>query len=188
MTTKNYLTLYHGTVFSRAQEINRSGEISNSAVSMMNVADALKTTVGFVYLTINPGKAVYYGNGLALENDEDQFCIYRCVLDISELSADIDELNIKYGIPRDQRISTEESLLQVLTCRINRSLKFGTDITDYIFLPSRLRIRVPSVTDLIHMRDAGHTQCAIDRISELPWFPVHKQNVAGQVTEAVVEK
>lgn len=178
MTTKEFLTLYRGTTFSRAQEIARTGEISNRAVSMMNVSDELKTTEGYVYLTSNPGNAVYYGNGLALMNKEDQFCIYRCVLDIGELSADMDELNIQRNVPHDEQVTAQESLLEVLICRINRSLVLGTDIRDYLFLPSRRQGYIQSVTDLINLRRARYTQRANDVISDYP--PVVKTASPGE--------
>ena len=165
MDTKEFLTLYHGTTFSRAQEIARTGKISNCAVSMMNVSDELKTTKGYVYLTSNPGNAAYYGKILAVQYQEASLCIYKITIARAALETDYDELRMRYDFPADQIVSPEDGIDITQSCRTAECLTLGIEVMHKLTLATRSA----EGSALIRLRRRRCLDDAITLASELPW-------------------
>lgn len=170
MTTTHRMTLYHGTKISRSQEIDRCKLISVSAESCYEFEKPFSPTKGFVYLTSNPGLAAYYGNLFAVYGGEETFCIYEVNIDSNELCIDDDELVMRYGVGPGHHFSLEEVMDITQTCRIDRDLIIGSDVTQQLILPSNLsRNRIPVVSQLISYRRSERSGDAITLSLMLPW-------------------
>lgn len=173
--TETLLTLYHGTTLSRAKEITRTGKILAQAGSLMNVCDALKTTPGYVYLTVNPAMAIHYGNMLAIQHQENAFSIYRINLNTAELETDYDEVMNKWRLrPGSFNIENITELSNSLpitqSCRIPRDLHLGTEITHALRMPTNKSSgRTPAIHALLQMKRAKFANDAILIVDNLPW-------------------
>lgn len=167
---EEFLTLYHGTPGSRARDIISTGRISCRATSMMKVYDELKTTPGFVYLTINPSVAVYYGNMLAVVHREEVFSIYQLTIATSDLETDYDELCMRFSFQQGQTCSLAESLNTTQCCRISRDLLLGREVTHQVEFASNIsRERSPLVNQLLALRRRPDLEDAKNLSGQLAW-------------------
>lgn len=114
------MILYHGTGYTAAKEIIRSGVIRNDAHlkwdegSFLNLANGEKldisTTPGYVYLTDKLSLACFYGNVKKPEEDTLKgYYIFKIEIPVEELLPDRDELRINHNFEKED-ISVGESL------------------------------------------------------------------------------
>lgn len=88
------MILYHGTTQKRGEEILASEIIKCKTERDFEAAGSFNgTTDGYVYLTTDLSRALYYGNAKTIGNDYDRL-VYIFKIDIPEelLMADLDEL------------------------------------------------------------------------------------------------
>ena len=132
------MILYHGTTLDNGMQIIKDGCIkANIARNYFNYDEKIKdSTDGYVYLTTNLYTAYYYGNINLLEKqDYENKYVYIFKMDIDDclLLPDYDEITVKTGIIKFDKISLEESIRLCGCVTVKNDVKINK--AEYIILP-----------------------------------------------------
>lgn len=172
------MKLYHGTVHSLSEEIERCGKIAHLVHRPFYEGDDLSTTDGFVYLTDNVGYAAYLAQKNAVYyRNEDMCTVYLVEVNDSELLADVDQLRMKHGmtVAAAQKLTAKQSLQISQSCAIDRSLLIGLDVKAKLVLPSgsnREHSDYKLMSNLRQLRKLGDSNNAINLLTPADWHPL----------------
>ncbi|MDR7856069.1 hypothetical protein [Tissierella sp.] len=141
------MILYHGTSEKRGLEILKGLNISRYADKVYDSEHMFPTTEGYVYLTNDFVRAVYYGNKTAVLTDETERLIVFCIdIGESKLEPDYDEIEyvLKHwgetdGFKDIDNPSLEESLKLTLSCRVRGDINFKDYNINYCTINSALQ-------------------------------------------------
>ena len=129
------LNLFHATTMSRGLQIIKDGKIRTDAPSV--ICWSLETTPGWIYLSDQLDNAVYWGNKIAcLSKDELFFYIFRVQVQEENCYPDTDDLQYVSWLSPEEAENTDLYTCLSHSCRTDKELYTGCEISDYAVLPA----------------------------------------------------
>mgnify|MGYP006957076564 FL=1 len=131
------LNLFHATTMSRGLQIIKDGKIRTNAPSV--ICWSLETTPGWIYLSDQLDNAVHWGNKIAcLSKDELFFYIIRVQVQEENCYPDTDDLQYVSWLSPEEAENTDlyTCLSLCHSCRTDKELYTGCEISDYAVLPA----------------------------------------------------
>ncbi|MCQ6909704.1 hypothetical protein [Escherichia coli] len=128
------LNLFHATTMSRGLQITEEGKLRNDAPPVIRWP--LETTPGWIYLSDRIDNAVHWGNKVAWREGT-FFYIFRIKISTAHCYPDTDDLQyVSWLSPEEaETVDLYTCLSLCHSCRTNKELYIGREVTHYTILP-----------------------------------------------------
>lgn len=177
------MILYHGTTLSISEKIDESKALKINSESLYK-DPSIQTTPGYIYLSINPALAFYYGNKHSAHytdpTEEDSFVVYEIELEKEELLVDTDELKYVHEKTKEEinNYNLDKCLKEAYTCKIGRNLEFKKHVKRKLIVPSSTspenfnespEFKMKDLKEITESRKDGLKEAIIEKIKNLKW-------------------